>query len=338
MQSPYVHYGVPVVTNYKINSISRVYAFINNYLVPDGRKAIADFELNFGDLNSYRLIALIGSGKYSLVFLGKTKTEYCAIKVLKSDARIKRELFILDRVACVSGVIRVLGVNKDDLTDSVSIVTEYVRADPPKNLYSSLSLDEIRYYMFLLLCTLDGCHSRGVMHRDVKPGNVCIDHENKKLRIIDWGLSDLYYPRTQYSVRVATLRYKAPELLLGYRFYDYGVDVWGAGCIFAEMIFELGFIKGNNAEEVLGSIAKLWGRSEIDEYCEKYGIELTPGFERALSGKTKPGWRKAARTMRVDVQDSDALDLIMKMLTIDHRERITMREALRHAFFAPLFV
>ncbi len=41
-----------------------------------------------------------------------------------------------------------------------------------------------------------------MMHRDVKPHNVMIDHAQKKLRLIDWGLAEFYYPAT---VRVLIL-------------------------------------------------------------------------------------------------------------------------------------
>ena len=42
------------------------------------------------------------------------------------------------------------------------------------------------------------------MHRDVKPHNVMIDHEQRKLRLIDWGLAEFYHPGKEYNVRVAS--------------------------------------------------------------------------------------------------------------------------------------
>jgi serine/threonine protein kinase len=51
---------------------------------------------------------------------------------------------------------------------------------------------------------LDYCHSQGIMHRDVKPHNVMIDHTQRKLRLIDWGLAEFYHPGKEYNVRVAS--------------------------------------------------------------------------------------------------------------------------------------
>ena len=67
---------------------------------------------------------------------------------------------------------------------------------------------DIRGYLYELLRALDYCHSMGIMHRDVKPHNVMIDHENRRLRLIDWGLAEFYHPGQEYNVRVASRYFK----------------------------------------------------------------------------------------------------------------------------------
>ena len=52
-----------------------------------------------------------------------------------------------------------------------------------QSLYSKLTDYDIRYYLYELLRALNYCHSMGVMHRDVKPHNVMIDHSNRKVRL-----------------------------------------------------------------------------------------------------------------------------------------------------------
>ena len=92
------------------------------------------------------------------------------------------------------------------------------------------------------------------MHRDVKPGNVMFDRANHKvrrtiffslvkrpltspqLRLIDWGLAEFYHPETEYHIRVGSRYYKAPELLVDYKKYDYSLDLWSVGCMLASMV------------------------------------------------------------------------------------------------------
>ena len=50
-----------------------------------------------------------------------------------------------------------------------------------KTLYPKFTDFDVRFYIFELLKALDFCHSKGIMHRDVKPHNVMIDHEKKQV-------------------------------------------------------------------------------------------------------------------------------------------------------------
>jgi casein kinase II subunit alpha len=64
-----------------------------------------------------------------------------------------------------------------------------------------------------------------------------VNMEEKQVKIIDWGLSEFYFPGKDYNVRVASRYFKSPELLLNYNYYDYSLDIWSLGCMFAGIIF-----------------------------------------------------------------------------------------------------
>ena len=87
-----------------------------------------------------------------------------------------------------------------------------------------------------LLSGLHHCHSRGVLHRDIKGSNLLID-SNGVLKIADFGLATFFDPRNSVPLtsRVVTLWYRPPELLLGACHYGVGVDLWSAGCILDEL-------------------------------------------------------------------------------------------------------
>lgn len=118
------------------------------------------------------------------------------------------------------------------------------------------------------------------MHRDIKPFNVLIDPDHKSLKIIDFGLSDYYIPGKESSDHVASLYYKAPELLFSNPFYDYRVDCWAAGMILAGMvkIFSIQifrktpFVQGNdNIDQVL-KLTKFLGTAEVVKYIKEYKL------------------------------------------------------------------
>lgn len=74
--------------------------------------------------------------------------------------------------------------------------------------------------------------------QDIKPANLLIS-EDEKLKIADFGLARLHFPKDEnksYSPQVSTRWYRAPEILWGSQKYGPAVDMWAAGCVFAEML------------------------------------------------------------------------------------------------------
>jgi casein kinase II subunit alpha len=118
------------------------------------------------------------------------------------------------------------------------LILEWIPNLEHRTFYPTLSPFDFQFYMFEILKGLDWSHSKGIMHRDIKPLNVMIDHEQRYLKIIDWGLADFYKFKTNYNVRVASRYFKGPELLVDNRYYDYSLDIWSLGAMFAAIIFQ----------------------------------------------------------------------------------------------------
>lgn len=97
------------------------------------------------------------------------------------------------------------------------------------------SLGEIKEVVKQLLDGLYFIHAQKILHRDMKAANVLIT-KNGVLKLADFGLArPLMKQNPKYTNRVVTLWYRPPELLLGERNYSPAIDIWGAGCIMAEM-------------------------------------------------------------------------------------------------------
>ena len=186
---------------------------------------------------------------------------------------------------------------------------------------------DVRYYIFQLLIALDFCASRGIMHRDVKPHNIMIDHEKRELRLIDWGLAEFYHAGMQYNVRVASRYFKGPELLVDFQTYDYSLDMWSLGCMFASMIFRREpFFHGQDNYDQLVKIAKVLGTDDLNAYLKKYNIKLDSHYDGLIGRYTKKPWSKFVSAENERYVSNDAIDFLDKLLRYDHMERPTAKE------------
>merc|ERR1712107_1003 len=323
-------------------SRARVYADVNSHRPRD----YWDYEahvVEWGNQDDYQLVRKLGRGKYSEVFesinVSNNANEKCVVKTLKpvKKKKIKREIKILENLRGGTNVITLHGVVKDPVSRTPALIFEHVNNTDFKQLYQTLTDYDIRFYLYELLRALDYCHSMGIMHRDVKPHNVMIDHENRRLRLIDWGLAEFYHPGQEYNVRVASRYFKGPELLVDYQMYVYSLDMWSLGCMLASMIFRKEpFFHGHDNYDQLVRIAKVLGTEELYEYLDKYQIELDPRFSDILGRHSRKRWERFVHSENQHLVSPETLDFLDKLLRYDHQERLTAMEAMEHAYFFPV--
>ncbi|UYV67289.1 CSNK2A2 [Cordylochernes scorpioides] len=303
-------------------SKARVYADVNAHRPRD----YWDYEshvVEWGNQDDYQLVRKLGPGQVQRV------------KILKpvKKKKIKREIKILENLRGGPNIICLQAVVKDPVSRTPALIFEHVNNTDFKQLYQTLTDYDIRYYLYELLKALDYSHSMGIMHRDVKPHNVMIDHDNRKTG----GLAEFYHPGQDYNVRVASRYFKGPELLVDYQMYDYSLDMWSLGCMLASMIFRKEpFFHGHDNYDQLVRIAKVLGTEEMFAYLDKYQIELDPRFNDILGRHSRKRWERFVHSENQHLVSPEALDFLDKLLRYDHQERLTAREAMDHPYFYPV--
>lgn len=154
----------------------------------------------FSKADDFIITKKLGSGSFGEAFRGKnlTSNEEVVIKLYKfgkmKRRKMLREIAIVQRLCGHPNIIRLCHLIRQSLFGYPALVFESVRNVDHHELYPSLSAAHIRNYAYQLLSGLAYAHSKGIMHKDVKPDNVMIDHEHGILKIIDWGISDFYHP------------------------------------------------------------------------------------------------------------------------------------------------
>lgn len=294
-----------------------------------------NYTISLGNIAGYKISGRLGRGKYSEVFEGKSiKGEKIVIKVLKpiKITKINREVLILKHLSH-KNIIPLKDVVFDYDSETYSLIFDYIRHQDTGALFEKLNLSNIRFYCRQILEGLQYAHSRGIFHRDLKPQNMIVDSYTKQLKILDWGLAEFYLPECEYSVRVASKYYKSPELLVGYPYYDYSLDIWSFGCILAELIFrKRPFFYGNRSGDQIVEIVKVLGKKDLKEYLLKYEIP-----DAVLSQVQNLKDERSDFLCFVDPDEfhlvEDGVDLLNRILVYDHQLRPSASECLAHRFF-----
>eukprot|EP00825_Cyclidium_porcatum_P052294 TRINITY_DN9867_c0_g1_i3.p1 TRINITY_DN9867_c0_g1~~TRINITY_DN9867_c0_g1_i3.p1 ORF type:complete len:262 (+),score=45.92 TRINITY_DN9867_c0_g1_i3:177-962(+) len=234
-------------------------------------------------------------------------------------------------------IVDLMDIVRDPASKTPSLVFEYMEHQDFRSMFPTLTDYEIRFYLYELLKSLDYCHSKGIMHRDIKPQNIIVDPKKKKLTLIDFGLAEFYHQGQDYNVRVASRYFKGPELLIDQVFYDYSLDIWSTGAMMASMIFKKEpFFQGSDNNDQLVKITKVLGTDELYKCLKKYNLELDQEIAKLITSCPKKPWSKFVSPDNKHLCSEDAIDLLSKMLNYDHIERITPRDAMEHKYFDPV--
>ncbi|XP_024974937.1 protein IMPAIRED IN BABA-INDUCED STERILITY 1-like [Cynara cardunculus var. scolymus] len=239
-----------------------------------------------------------------------------------------REIKILRRLDHPN-VMKLEGIITSRLSCSIYLVFEYMEHD----LCGLLSNPEVKFndsqikcYMLQLLKGIEHCHSRGVIHRDIKSSNILINNEGV-LKIADFGLANFFNSRSKQPLtsRVVTLWYRPPELLLGSTNYGPYVDMWSVGCVFAELFVGRPILKGRTEVEQLHKIFKLCG-TPPDEYWTKSKLPLAAMFRPQFT---------YASTLRERCKElpRTVVDLIDTLISVEPEKRATAKSALQAEYF-----
>jgi TolA-binding protein/predicted Ser/Thr protein kinase len=202
-------------------------------------------------IGPYEIVDTLGAGGMSVVYRARQPSldREVAIKVLSREssanpeaiARFERESTLVAQLSH-PGIIQIF--DRGEQGGAYYIVMEYVRGCSLEDLIRErrLEIHEIVDIASQVARALDYAHSKGVVHRDVKPGNVLVSSDSGVTKVADFGIAQLAQAQlrgetiTRENIGMGTINYMAPEQRLDARSVDGRADVYSFGVILYEML------------------------------------------------------------------------------------------------------
>ncbi|KCV70656.1 CMGC/CDK protein kinase [Fonticula alba] len=253
-----------------------------------------------------------------------------------------REVALMRHLAGWPHIVRLYEVVHSDT--HLQLVFEHLDCDLKRfmvNMNGPLPHGLIRRFMRHLLRGLATCHAHRVLHRDLKPQNLLIDINTYTLKIADFGLArSIGIPVHTFSHEVVTLWYRAPDVLLGCRNYSREIDIWAAGCVFAEMVNNgRAAFPGKCNKSQIELIFRTLGAPDMNQWP---GITNLSGWNEDLNAKlggmlspVPCGTPQFVERLKLIAPRlcKPGLDVLKEMLRYDPETRISAREALERSYF-----
>lgn len=318
-----------------IDKLNRTPALQNPLTRKNKRASLS--EIGFGKLETYKKIFDLGEGTYATVYLGKSLLtgKNVALKEIRLEHEEGAPCTAIREVSLLRNLKHANIVTLHDIvyTDRIlTLVFEFVERDLREymeELEGKISIYNVKLFLVQLLRGLTYCHSRRILHRDLKPQNLLINRIGE-LKLADFGLARAQsVPSKTYSNEVVTLWYRPPDVLLGSTDYSTHIDMWGVGCILYEMLLHKPMFPGSTTDEQLGLIFQRLGTPSIDTHPELHSL---PNFSTIMIAQRFRNTQQPKALLQPPRINQERADLLSKLLKYDGRLRISAKDAMRHQF------
>ena len=197
-------------------------------------------------IGKYRVTDRIGRGGMGMIFKAHDPIldRQVALKVISPEVEVTDELrarFFREAQACAKlnhpNIVTVFDMGEDE--GRLFIVMELLEGDELRRLITqrtALSLEEKLSVMLQVCSGLHYAHQKGIVHRDIKPGNIFL-LKNGQAKILDFGIAHIASTEaglTRTGLIMGTLRYISPEQVRGRA--DSRSDMFSIGSVFYELL------------------------------------------------------------------------------------------------------